>query len=256
MTDLEHELRNRLAAGGRIFVPYVTGGLPGVDAALLRGIQDAGADAIEVGIPFSDPVMDGPVIQQASQRALAAGATLGSILDTIHDAELTVPVAVMTYLNPILSCGMRPFVDLAAERGVAGAIVPDLPVDEAGPWMEACGDDLATILLAAPGTSKARLGDVARASSGFVYCVSTYGVTGERDELAGTAHELVEELRQFTSTPLVVGVGIGTPEAAAEACRFADGVVVGTALVRPVLEGDTNGTVELAKRFRAAIPLG
>jgi tryptophan synthase alpha chain len=242
-----------VAGGGRIFIPYVTGGLPGVDASLLRGFQDAGADAIEVGIPFSDPVMDGPVIQVASQRALDGGADLAGILDTIAGANLEVPVVLMTYLNPILACGMDRFVDLAIANGVAGVVVPDLPVDESAEWRAACPPELATVFLAAPGTSKERLGDVARRSRGFVYCVSTYGVTGEREGVSETARVLVDALRSFTSTPLVVGVGIGTPEAASAACEFADGVVVGTALVRPMLDADPPAALALAKKFRDAV---
>jgi tryptophan synthase alpha chain len=133
-------------------------------------------------------------------------------------------------------------------------IVPDLPVDEAGPWMAACAAvGVAPVFLAAPGTSDERLREVAAASRGFVYCVATYGVTGERESLSGTAQELVSRLRPLTGRPLLVGVGIGAPEQAALACAFADGVVVGSALVRPLLAGDRAGALELAERFRAAI---
>ena len=229
------------------------GGLPGVDAELLRGLQDAGADAIEVGIPFSDPVMDGPVIQRASQRALESGATFEGILAEVRSAALDVPVVAMTYLNPVLAMGFGRFVE-AASGLLSGVIVPDLPVDEAESWLAAAPAAFATVFLAAPGTSKARLAEVAEASRGFVYCVSTFGVTGERSSLAPTARTLVEELRPLTDRPLLVGVGVGTPEAAAEACGFADGVVVGSALVRPLLDRDSARMLELAKRFRSAIP--
>src|SRR5947209_13601985 len=240
---LESALRSRIDSGGRAFVPYVTGGFPGVDAELLRALERTGADAIEVGIPFSDPVMDGPVIQEASRRALEAGATPASVLEMIGGAELVAPTVVMTYLNPVLATGVDRFLGLAADAGVSGVIVPDLPVDEGLEWCEACASrEIASVFLAAPGTSKERLGQVAAASRGFVYCVSTFGVTGERDHLAGTAREVVEALRELTSTPLVVGVGIGSPEAARAACEFADGVVVGTALVRPLLDGDRQRT--------------
>ena len=254
MTELEHGLRNLLTAGKRIFVPYVTGGLPGVDANLLRELEGTGADVIEVGIPFSDPVMDGPVIQESSRRALEAGTTPSSVLELIKSAQLTSPAVVMTYLNPVLATGIERFLDIAADAGVRGVIVPDLPVDEGAEWAAACGSrGIASVFLAAPGTAKERLREVAAASSGFVYCVSTFGVTGERDQLAGTAQEVVEALRELTSTPLVVGVGIGTPGAAREACEFADGVVVGTSLVRPLLEGNRAATIELARQFRSAV---
>jgi tryptophan synthase alpha chain len=256
MPDLEDSLRARRDGGGRSFVPYVTGGFPGVDASLLRALQDAGADAVEVGIPFSDPVMDGGVIQEASRLALAAGARPSSILETIAEASLRVPVAVMTYVNPIYRHGFEAFLDEAERAGVAGAIVPDLPVDEAGDWMTACAaHGLASVLLAAPGTAPDRLARIAESSSGFLYCVATYGVTGIRAELDATARELIERLRPLTDLPLVLGVGVGSPPQAAEVATFADGAVVGTALMAKLLEGDREGMVALAAEFRAALPV-
>jgi tryptophan synthase alpha chain len=257
MPELERRLRDQVGAGRRLFVPYVTGGLPGVDADLLRGLADTGADAIEVGLPFSDPVIDGPVIQESSRRALEKGTTTETVLELVAQASASsseCPVIVMTYLNPVLVLGYDGFLERATEAGVSGVIVPDLPVDEAADWCEACAKrDVACILLAAPGTATERLRRIANASRGFVYCVSTYGVTGERGALAGTAHELVDALRPLTTRPLVVGVGIGTPEAAREACEFADGVVVGSALVRPMLDGDRDGMLQLARSFRDAV---
>jgi tryptophan synthase alpha chain len=251
--DLEPSLRSRLNAGGRVFVPYVTGGLSGVDAELLRGLELAGADAIEVGIPFSDPVMDGPVIQEASRRALEDGATPSSVLGTIKEAGLEVPVAVMTYANPVWHAGHEEFLDACVDAGVSGVIVPDLPVDEAGDWTTACERaSVAPVFLAAPGTSDQRLRAIGETSRGFVYCVATYGVTGARDRLAETAAELVGRLRPLAGRPLLVGVGIAEPAQAAEACAFADGVVVGSALVRPLLEGDPPAALALARAFRSA----
>ncbi len=242
-----------LHARGRVFIPYVTAGLPGVDPTLLRSLQDAGADALEVGIPFSDPVMDGPVIQEASHRALEAGTTPEDALRLVREAALDIPVAVMTYLNPVLTHGEKRFAAMAAEAGVGGAIVPDLPVDEADGWIAACrAVGVASVFLAAPNSSPARLERIAGVSDGFVYCVSTFGVTGARDALAGSAEGVVHALRQLTTTPLVVGVGISTPLQAAQACTFADGVVVGSALVRALLEDPPGAAVELARSFRAA----
>jgi tryptophan synthase alpha chain len=253
--ELERALRARRDAGGKAFVPYVTGGLPGIDADLLRGLEAAGADAIEVGIPFSDPVMDGGVVQEASRLALEAGATVGGVLGTIKEAALGVPVAVMTYLNPVLHRGIETFLDEAAAAGVRGAIVPDLPVDEAGEWLElAERAGIDAVLLAAPGCSSERLRSIASASRGFVYCVATYGVTGVRERLAATARELVTAIRPLSDVPLLLGVGIGTPEQASEACGFADGVIVGSALVRHLVEGDRTGALAAAAGFRAAIP--
>jgi tryptophan synthase alpha chain len=255
--ELEAALRARRDRGGRSFVPYVTGGLPGVDAGLLSALRDAGADAIEVGIPFSDPVMDGGVIQEASAAALAAGAHPSDILATIGRAALDVPVAVMTYVNPVYVHGYDAFLSEARDAGVAATIVPDLPVDEAGEWIErSAAHGVETVFLAAPGTSSSRLAAIATASRGFVYCVATYGVTGARSELAGTARALVGALRPLTETPLIVGVGIATPEQAEAACTFADGVAVGSALMSMMLSADAGGTVRLAEAFRARIPTG
>ena len=253
MVELEPALLARRAAGERAFVPYVTGGLPGVDAALLRALEGAGADAVEVGVPFSDPVMDGGVIQEASRIALERGARPGDVLDTVAEAGLHVPVVLMTYLNPVLRRGEAAFVAAAAHSGVSGIIVPDLPVDEAEVWVARCAEaSVAPVFLAAPGSSEDRLRAIANASRGFVYCVSTYGVTGERDRLAGTAREVVAALRPLTDRPLLVGVGIGSPDQAAEACRFADGVVVGSAIVRHLLAGERDRAIELAAAFRSA----
>ena len=255
MDDLEAALRSVLARGGRAFVPYVTGGLAGVDADLLRGLEEAGADAIEVGIPFSDPVMDGPVIQEASRRALEDGATPSSVLGTVEEAGLGVPVAVMTYANLVWHAGLEAFLEACVNADVSGAIVPDLPVDEASEWTSACAEaSVAPVFLAAPGSSEQRLRAIGEASRGFVYCVATYGVTGERERLAGTAAELVGRLRPLTDRPLLVGVGIAEPSQAAQACAFADGAVVGSALVRLLLEGDWAATLRLARAFRAAVP--
>jgi tryptophan synthase alpha chain len=257
MAELEEALRARRGAGGRAFVPYVVGGLAGVDAGLLRGLEAAGADAIEVGIPFSDPVMDGGVIQEASRLALERGTRPSDVLATIRDADLGIPVAVMTYYNPVFRYGPARFLADAHVAGVSGAIVPDLPVDEAGEWAGAASlARVDPVFLAAPGSTAERLTMIAAAARGFVYCVATYGVTGERRRLEDTAEQLVGALRPLTDLPLLVGVGIGEPAQAAEACRFADGVIVGTALVRRVLEGNPEGALDLAARFRAAIPLG
>jgi tryptophan synthase alpha chain len=255
MADLEAALRARRDGGGRAFVPYVTGGLSGVDAALLRALEDAGADAIEVGIPFSDPVMDGGVIQEASRLALELGTRPADVLATVRAAGVSVPVAVMTYYNPVLHHGVGRFLEEAIDAGVSGIIVPDLPVDEADEVVAACRvADVAPVLLAAPGSPPERLRASAAWGGGLVYCVATSGVTGERDSLAGSAEELVGALRPLTDLPLLVGVGIGTPDQASQACAFADGVIVGSAIVRPLVAGDPEAAVALARSFRAAVP--
>jgi tryptophan synthase alpha chain len=254
MGRLESALRGVVAGGGKAFVPYVTGGFPGVDAELLRSLQELGADAIEVGIPHSDPVMDGGVIQEASRTALERGTRVDDVLQTVADAAVDVPVAIMTYANPVQRRGPEAFCDDLAAAGVAGTIVPDLPVDEADPLegpATARGIDL--VLLAAPGTTPERYAAIAAASHGFVYCVATYGVTGARDQLAATARQVVDALRPDTDLPLLVGVGIGTPDQARAACGFADGAIVGSALMSLLVDGDRDGAVALAGEFRAAI---
>jgi tryptophan synthase alpha chain len=253
-TSLEEALRSRRDGGGRCFVPYVTGGYPGVDPELLRALQDAGADAVEVGIPFSDPVIDGAVVQEASRVALEAGVRPADVLETIAKAALEIPVAVMTYVNPIVSAGEDAFLQEAVSAGVDGLIVPDLPVDEAAGWIGRCrARDVASVFLAAPGSTSERLAATVEASTGFVYCVATYGVTGVRDRLEGSAAELVAALRPLTDAPLLVGVGIGTPEQASEACGFADGVIIGSALMAQLAEGGPPAMLELAQVFRRAI---
>jgi tryptophan synthase alpha chain len=256
MGDLELALRSRREAGGASFVPYLTGGFPGVDAALLRAVAEAGADAIEVGVPHSDPVMDGGVIQQASSAALDAGATPAGVMATVREAALDIPVALMTYVNPVLRRGVEVFLDEAKQAGVSGMIVPDQPVDEAEAFGEACAErDIDAVMLAAPGAATPRLAEIGRRARGFVYCVATYGVTGARTELGTTAQRLVGALRPLTDLPLLVGVGIGTPTQAREAAGFADGVIVGSALMSCLVNGDRDGMLGSVRDFRAALPL-
>ncbi len=254
---LETALRAGRDAGRKLLVPYLTGGLPGWED-LLDPLADAGADAIEVGIPFSDPVMDGPVIQAASEQALAAGATPVGIVEALAAHDLAVPVAVMTYYNLVFRWGHQRAADALARAGVAGAILPDLPLDEVGPWAAAAdAAKVETVLLAAPTTPDDRLTAICARSRGFVYGVGLLGVTGERDELAGTAVEVARRLKAVTDRPVLIGVGISTPEQAAAACEVADGVVVGSALVRRVLDGaGPGGVADLVAGFRTALDGG
>jgi tryptophan synthase alpha chain len=253
-TALGDALGQLRSDGWKAFVPYVTAGLPGVDGAFLRTLEEIGADAVELGIPFSDPVMDGPVIQAASKRALESGATVESAFKLAAEAALAVPVVIMTYLNPVLAYGEEEWLADAVACGVQGVIVPDLPVDEAGDWwVQACREaGLASVFLAAPNSTRERLEAVAEASTGFVYCVSTLGVTGARDRLAGSARSVVDALRPVTDRPLLVGVGISNPDQAREACGFADGVIVGTKIVAPLLRGDVQKSIRRAELLREA----
>jgi tryptophan synthase alpha chain len=251
---METALRAGREAGRKLLVPYLTGGLPGwMD--LLDPLAEAGADAIEVGIPFSDPVMDGPVIQESSERALAAGATPRGIVDELAGHEAAVPLAVMTYYNLVFRWGHQRCADELARAGVAAAILPDLPLDELGHWARAAdAAGVETILLAAPTTPEDRLRRIAERSRGFVYGVGLLGVTGERESLALTAVEVARRLKDVTDKPVLIGVGISNPEQAVEACTVADGVVVGSALVRRLLEGATPAdAADLVGAFRKAL---
>ena len=254
---LEAALRDRRSQGGKALVPYLTGGL-GEWQAALAAAADRGADAIEVGIPFSDPVMDGPVIQQANDRALADGVTPLGVLDALGRLDVGIPLAVMTYYNIAFRFGLERFASVLAERGVAAAILPDLPLEESGPWTEAAdAAGVETVLLAAPTASDERLGRICARTRGFVYGVGLLGVTGVRDELASSAVVMAGRLKKMTDVPVLVGVGVGTPEQAEEICRVADGAVVGSAVVRRMLDEDGPAAVgELIGRFRRTLDRG
>jgi tryptophan synthase alpha chain len=235
---LESHLRSRRDAGGKLLIPYVTGGMQDDWVDVVRAVVDAGADAVEIGIPFSDPMIDGPVIQQSSLLALQRGTTPGGILHALADLDVGVPLVVMTYYNIVFRAGHRRFAGSLVDAGVSGAIVPDLSLEESGPWREAgTAAGVATVLLVAPATPEARTSAICAQCEGFVYGVGVMGVTGERDVLASTAREVAGKVRRATDIPVCVGVGVSNAEQAAEACRDADGVVVGSALVRRLLEG-------------------
>ncbi len=208
--------------------------------------------------PLLDPVMDGPVIQEASERALRAGATPAGIIGSLVHLDAEVPLAVMTYVNIVAHAGYRRMASELAAAGVAGAIVPDLPLDEAGEWRaEAAAAGVDAVLLAAPTTPDERLAAICGASRGFVYAVGLLGVTGERARLGASALEIARRCRAFTDTPVLVGVGVSNPEQAAEVCAVADGVVVGSALVRRLLDGGgASGAADFVASLRRAIDAG
>jgi tryptophan synthase alpha chain len=235
---LETALRAARDAGRKLLVPYLTGGLDSRWTEVLRAVADAGADAVEIGIPFSDPVMDGPTIQEASARALAGGATPVGILSELGRVDAGVPLAAMTYYNIVFRAGHHRFAQSLADRGVSGAIVPDLPLIELDGWGDAADEaGVETILLAAPNTPDRTLAEICVRSRGWIYGVAVMGVTGERAALASTAAVLGDRLKAATDKPVLLGVGVSTPEQAAEASVHADGVIVGSALVRRLLEG-------------------
>jgi tryptophan synthase alpha chain len=255
---LEGALRFARGKGRKLLVPYVTGGLDDDWAEGVRAVADAGADAIEIGIPFSDPVMDGPVIQEASERALERGATPASILDTLRSVDAGVPLAVMTYYNICFRMGHERFARTLADSGVAAAILPDLPLEEVGPWAQAAdAANVETVLLAAPTAPDERLPRVCERARGFVYAVGLLGVTGERSELASSATVIAKRLKDVTDKPVLIGVGISNAEQAVQACAVADGVVIGSAIVRRLLDGEgPEGAAQFVAEVRRALDAG
>jgi tryptophan synthase alpha chain len=253
---VEAALRAARARGRKLLVTYITGGL-GEDewVGALAAMVDEGADLVEVGFPFSDPVMDGPTIQEASLRALNAGATPAGIIEVLRPLDVPVPLVAMTYYNLVFRAGHARFAHMLAGGGIRGAIVPDLPLEESGPWEdEAAAAGVETILLAAPITPDDRLAALCRRSRGFIYGVNVMGVTGERSSLTDSAAVLAERLKAATDKPVVMGFGVSTPEQAVAMASVADGVVVASALMRLLLEGRGVAAVaESVAALRAAL---
>jgi tryptophan synthase alpha chain len=236
---LESLLTSRRHAGHKLLIPYVTGGMDDQWLLTVEALAGAGADAIEVGIPFSDPMIDGPTIQEASLRALERGTTPEGILADLSRIDAGVPLVAMTYYNLIERAGHARIAGTMAESGVTAVIIPDLPLEEVGPWADAADNaGIATVLLVAPSTPTDRIGAICARCRGFVYAVGRMGVTGEQAELAESARQVAERVIAATDLPVCVGIGVSTPEQAVTVCQVADGVVVGSALVRRLLDGD------------------
>lgn len=234
-------------------VTYVTAGDPDLErsADILRALDRAGADVLEVGVPFSDPVADGPVIQRATERALAGGTTLGRVLGMVRRirAEVSAPIVIFSYANPVLRMGVEPFAVEAAGAGVDGVLILDLPIEEADDFRAMMARrQIDTIFLLSPTTSDARIRRAAELGSGFLYAISRLGVTGARDQVASGAREIVGRIRAATDLPVALGFGISTPEHVREVGRWADAAVVGSALVNVIAEAgaapDLVGRVE------------
>jgi tryptophan synthase alpha chain len=246
------------AEGRAALMPYLMSGFPDPEASrvVARAYRDAGADLVEVGVPFSDPLADGPVIHAAATRALAAGGGFQSALEACQELGDGVPAVVMCYANMVLALGPRRFAGRIAEAGAAGAIVPDLPLEEAGEIRAALEERaLALVPLLAPTTPAERRLRICEAARGFVYVVSDVGVTGERDELPADLAELLRTVRAEASVPVAVGFGIGTPRQAAAAGRDADGVIIGSRLVR-MAESEPETIVPFLRSVREAMVAG
>ena len=255
----EHPIAARWRALGdrkKALIPYVTAGFPtpAVSRDVLRAVQAAGADFVEVGVPFSDPLADGPTIQRTTHAALAQGMTAAGVLSLIREAALAVPVIIMTYLNPVLAYGVERFVADAHAAGAAGLVLTDLPAG-ADPAVEAAvrRSPLALIRLVAPTTDEARLKTALADATGFVYLISRLGVTGAREQVPADLEGLVRRVRAATSLPVAVGFGISTAAQAAAAARTADGVVVGSALMDAVAQGGVQAAERLARDLAAAV---
>jgi tryptophan synthase alpha chain len=252
---LEKALRSRRDAGHKLLIPYVTGGMDDQWLLTVEALAGAGADAIEIGIPFSDPMIDGAVIQEASLRALDRGTTPEGVLADLSRIDVGVPLLIMTYYNLVERAGHTRFAGAMAESGVTGAIIPDLPLEELGPWAEAADrSGVATVLLVAPSTPPERIGAICARSRGFVYAVGRMGVTGEQATLAQSARAVAQRVTAVTDIPVCVGIGVSDPGQAAEVCGVADGVIVGSALVRRLLEGQgPDGAAAFVSSLRHAL---
>jgi len=255
----EHPIAARWRTLGdrkKALIPYVTAGFPtpAVSRDVLRAVQAAGADFVEVGVPFSDPLADGPTIQRTTQAALAQGMTAAGVLSLIREAALAVPVIIMTYLNPVLAYGVERFVADAHAAGAAGLILTDLPAG-ADPAVETAvtRSPLALIRLVAPTTDEARLKGTLAGATGFVYLISRLGVTGAREQVPADLEGHVRRVRAVTSIPVAVGFGISTAAQAAAAARSADGVVVGSALMDAVAQGGVPAAERLTRELAAAV---
>ena len=247
------------APGRAALMPYLMGGFPDIATSLAigRAYAESGADLVELGVPFSDPLADGPVIHAAGTRALASGATLHGVLEVGRELAESVPVVLMCYANLMLARGPERFAGELAARGISGLIVPDLPLEESSEALAACdGAGIALVALVAPTTPDERLAAIGRSARGFVYLVSVTGTTGEREGGPAGLAEMVERTQARTDVPVAVGFGIGTPDAAAGAADAgADGVIVGSRLVRAAAESDdpAAAVAELVSGFAEAL---
>ncbi len=253
---LEASLRAKRDAGQKLLLPYVTGGYPINDwPRLIEGFASVGADAIEIGIPFSDPVMDGPTIQEASSLALGEGSNPAAVLAEVAKTDPGIPLIAMTYYNICFHMGHERFASSLKEAGISAAILPDLPLEEVEEWAAVADEhEIETVLLAAPTAPDERLPRIVSRSRGFVYGVGLVGITGERAELASSALEMARRLKDTTDLPVVIGIGVSSPEQAAEVAEVADGVVVASAIIRKMLEGGTpEDAISFVGELRAAL---
>ncbi|MFZ6017414.1 MAG: tryptophan synthase subunit alpha [Nitrospirota bacterium] len=242
MNRIEKTFKRLKAQNKKAFIPYIMAGDPSLEKTkdIVLMLEECGADIVELGVPFTDPLADGPTIQRASERALKEGVTLRKVIAFVKDLRQStqIPIALMTYYNPVFKYGEENFVRDAKDAGVDGVIIPDLPPDEADNFIKLSRKvDLDTIFLLAPTSTDDRIKKVIRASKGFIYYVSITGITGARLLLDGSIEALISEIKKYTDKPIAVGFGVSTPEEASQVASVADGVIVGSAIVRAVQEG-------------------
>lgn len=254
MTGLESALRTLRDTGRKALVAYVVAGLSDDWVRHVESAVQAGVDLVEIGLPFSDPMMDGVVIQEASRRSLARGTTIDTILRDLDGFDAAVPLVAMTYYNLFLHYGLERAAGRLAEVGVTGAIAPDLSLEESDDWRAACGEhDVATVFLVAPSTPDDRVQRLAAASQGFIYASARMAVTGAAEE-SGDAHRVTAAVRRHSDRPCYVGIGITTPDQARQVSSASDGVIVGSALVKILLDGgDSNEVESFLVGFRHAL---
>ena len=261
MTALDEVFARSRAEGRAALIGYLPAGFPSVDGgiAAMQAMVECGVDMVEIGLPYSDPLIDGPTIQAAAEQALAGGVRIDDVYRTVEAVAATgAAVVVMTYWNPVQRIGVDRFAARIADAGAGGVITPDLIPDEAGEWLAASeAHGLGRIFLVAPASSDERIATVCRASSGWVYAASTMGVTGARDAVSGGAADLVARTRKATDLPVCVGLGVSSGAQAAEVAAYADGVIVGSAFVRRVLDAaDAPAGLAAVRAFAAELAAG
>ncbi len=258
MTRVENKFAELKKAGKKGLIIYITAGIPDADATtqLVLEAEKAGADMVELGIPFSDPMADGPVIQSASYQAIQKGMRLSKVLDIVREIRKSsqIPLVGMGYINNMLNYGFEKLAQDAKEAGLDGFIIPDVPHEESADMKGACkANDLHLVEFVTPGTTDERMGETCTTADGFIYCVSINGVTGVRKIDYSPINRVISHVKKQSATPCAVGFGIGTPEAAVEAAKEADAVIVGSAVVKRIMEGNVQEAMELIGAMRQAL---
>jgi tryptophan synthase alpha chain len=254
---IEKTFKRLKKLGKKAFIPYIMAGDPSLDKTkdIVFLFEECGADIIELGVPFSDPLADGPTIQRAAERALRNGVTLRKVISLVIDLrqKTRIPIVLMTYYNPVFKYRENDFIKDAKDAGVDGVIIPDLPPDEAKDFIKMSKNaGLSTVFLLAPTSTEDRIQKVIKASSGFIYYVSITGITGANLSLDGSMEVLISKIKKFTDTPIAVGFGISTPEEASAVAKISDGVIVGSAIVKRIHEA-TDGLESYLMSLRKAI---